>query len=71
MYVYSQITYRSGNASSDLRIPAEVRSGLEERSGQVHLKMGEIPWFFSPNWDMGLSENSVPLHPVVNDHYPY
>ena len=20
---------------------------------------------------MGLSENSVPLHPIVNDHYPY
>ena len=20
---------------------------------------------------LGLSENSVPLHPVVNDHYPY
>ena len=25
-----------------------------------------------PNWwDLGLSENSVPLHPMVNDHYPY
>ena len=22
-------------------------------------------------WQMGLSENSVPLHPMVNDHYPY
>jgi hypothetical protein len=21
--------------------------------------------------DMGLSENSVPLNPMVNDHYPY
>ena len=20
---------------------------------------------------MGLSENSAPLHPMVNDHYPY
>ena len=20
---------------------------------------------------LGLSENSVPLHPIVNDHYPY
>ena len=20
---------------------------------------------------LGLSENSVPLHPMVNDHYPY
>jgi hypothetical protein len=26
------------------------------------------PWQFS---NMGLSENSVPLHPMVNDHYPY
>ena len=23
------------------------------------------------DWEMGLSENSVPLHPMVNDHYPY
>ena len=21
--------------------------------------------------NMGVSENSVPLHPMVNDHYPY
>ena len=21
--------------------------------------------------DLGLSENNVPLHPMVNDHYPY
>ena len=25
----------------------------------------------SPSLHMGLSENSVPLHPMVNDHYPY
>ena len=24
-----------------------------------------------PQQSMGLSENSVPLHPMVNDHYPY
>jgi hypothetical protein len=23
------------------------------------------------NFHLGLSENSVPLHPMVNDHYPY
>ena len=23
------------------------------------------------NDNVGLSENSVPLHPMVNDHYPY
>ena len=22
-------------------------------------------------WHMGVSENSVPLNPMVNDHYPY
>ena len=22
-------------------------------------------------YNMGLSENSVPLNPMVNDHYPY
>ena len=22
-------------------------------------------------WYLGLSENSVPLNPLVNDHYPY
>ena len=22
-------------------------------------------------WNMGVSENSVPLNPMVNDHYPY
>ena len=26
-------------------------------------------WNDPPN--MGLSENSVPLHPMVNDYYPY
>ena len=26
---------------------------------------------FGSNFQMGLSENSVPLHPMVNDHYPY
>ena len=24
-----------------------------------------------PLWDMGVSENSVALNPMVNDHYPY
>ena len=30
-------------------------------------------WGFLGHWgpQMGLSENSVPLHPMVNDHYPY
>ena len=35
-------------------------------------KSEQFNWF---NWvwlmNIGLSENSVPLHPMVNDHYPY
>ena len=30
----------------------------------------ETPIFLSTK-HVGLSENSVPLHPMVNDHYPY
>ena len=32
-------------------------------------KLGEFVWYTYP--DMGVSENSVPLNPMVNDHYPY
>ena len=32
---------------------------------------GEGGWPRTWNIYMGLSENSVPLHPMVNDHYPY
>ena len=27
--------------------------------------------YFSRDLQMGVSENSVPLNPMVNDHYPY
>ena len=27
--------------------------------------------FCKPKSHMGVSENSVPLNPMVNDHYPY
>ena len=37
----------------------------------LHEQLG----FYTPsapnNGCLGLSENSVPLHPMVNDHYPY
>ena len=26
---------------------------------------------FNSYFDIGVSENSVPLNPMVNDHYPY
>ena len=32
---------------------------------------GAGPVMFCLGIYMGLSENSVPLHPMVNDHYPY
>ena len=28
-------------------------------------------WYDCERIDMGVSENSVPLNPMVNDHYPY
>ena len=28
-------------------------------------------FFRCPSGELGLSENRVPLHPMVNDHYPY
>ena len=30
-----------------------------------------LPMIFIAIPHLGLSENSVPLHPMVNDHYPY
>ena len=30
-----------------------------------------VPRMFFLGKNMGLSESSVPLHPMVNDHYPY
>ena len=32
---------------------------------------GCILWFMVDITDMGVSENSVPLNRMVNDHYPY
>ena len=46
-----------------------------EKLNQVGIIGGnEWPQIGNGNHDrnyMGLSENSVPLHPMVNDHYPY
>ena len=30
-----------------------------------------IKLFIFQSFHMGVSENSVPLNPMVNDHYPY
>ena len=34
---------------------------------------GDVGGYASKIWfyNMGVSENSVPLNPMVNDHYPY
>ena len=44
---------------------AQVQKGTSGRSQRVRRNRS--------SWGMGLSENSVPLHPMamVNDHYPY
>ena len=42
---------------------------LKERTVTWNLQTSDDIWCFVS--DMGLSENSVPLHPMVNDHYPY
>ena len=45
--------------------------------GRLHLAQGDAPRSEEQNpqmsckYSMGLSENSVPLNPMVNDHYPY
>jgi hypothetical protein len=44
---------------------------------EVFLKHGRDPFLGLPKnkkkveTNMGVSENSVPLNPMVNDHYPY
>ena len=43
-----------------MQCPLEMLDG----SGQFHHESGQTHY-------MGLSENRVPLNPMVNDHYPY
>ena len=39
---------------------------------RTHVPVAEPEaWDIAELVEMGLSENSVPLKPVVNDHYPY
>ena len=37
----------------------------------IHQIIIKFIFILSTKYDMGLSENSVPLNPMVNDHYPY
>ena len=40
------------------------------KGSQRNLKKG-CPRMMFTNYYMGVSENSVALNPMVNDHYPY
>ena len=47
---------------------------LWRRAVMMKLEVNGLWWFgvcFGMSGHVGLSENSVPLNPVVNDHYPY
>ena len=35
------------------------------------MKRSYVKFLFSLGFDMSVSENSVPLNPMINDHYPY
>ena len=45
-----------------------ITSGSDD---DVHLPTRNHPGSPTGPREMGLSENSVPLHPMVNDQYPY
>ena len=59
--------------------PAAAEVGQLRRCGRYYPSMAgdtkpRAPWLRHLHLlvlHMGLSENSVPLHPMVNDHYPY
>ena len=53
----------------NLAVPGEPGHGEVRRGEQRERNpVATDQWI---NLDLGLSENSVPLHPMVNDHYPY
>ena len=54
----------------------QINSSTLKRDTNFSGKQSSNPWLiagFIVNLGvyMGLSENSVPLNPMVNDHYPY
>ena len=58
---------------------SQLRSSYEESLELLnayleHRLKEEVAWqnfLVHKDEQMGMSENSVPLHPMVNDHYPY
>ena len=64
------------NAHPGQLFPGRQNSLEEKAKARSNiLVMVVIMWVDNPRTcdktHMGLSENSVPLHPMVNDHYPY
>ena len=56
----------------DLTLPAQKSGTTQQRQSnmqQVHGLLASI--YINTHGYMGVSENSVPLNPMVNDHYPY
>ena len=54
--------FRNASISSRAAFIRVACLGIGDGSGQVGNPLGN---------PLGLSENSVPLHPMINDHYPY
>ena len=58
---FVDMTGVSGCNAGTMLIPKLCGQAKQGAGGQVQVHTGRI--------NMGLSENSVPLHPMVNDHY--
>ena len=56
-------------AEMDLRFRAMWKKHSSEET--VYRRTADMLLFSTIYIYMGVSENSVPLHPMVNDHYPY
>ena len=69
-----QDTFAAVFAESDTRLPLVLFAFVPSQDIPQQISWTRIDTRFASVslWKtMGLSENSVPLHPVVNDHYPY
>ena len=64
---YDQINHQTIKGFSEVCVVEERR--YQDRHSTYTENTCTIPIFNDEH--MGLSENSVPLHPMVNDHYPY
>ena len=67
---YGYVEYPSGNSSVNYMewFHIEKKKGILRHPWRQWVSYQKILSF---NSNMGVSENSVPLKPMVNDHYPY